>query len=389
MSVVVKIDGYDDLGRGIAHNNGKVIFIPKVLIDEEVEIDITDEYKTYNIGKLKNVIKASSKRNKPICPYYNKCGGCNFLHVNHIEEINIKKNNFIKLTGLTPTVIESDDEYNYRNKVELKIIDNQFGYYEAKTHEFIKIDYCFLAKEAINNVIKSKECFDLKSGDIIIRCNYNDEIIIKINTNENYMVDINKLKEKVKLLGIMVNDKLIYGEDSFIEIINGYYFKCNINSFFQVNLNILSKIFDILSKNNYDSIVDLYCGVGVLGIAANKNKCYGIEINESSIVDAVKNSKLNKQNNKYLLGDSSNIKNIKDTIDTIIMDPPRSGLNKETLKNVLSFNPQKIIYMSCNYITLNRDLKYLNDGYTVNEVYLLDMFPKTIHCESFVILERK
>ena len=162
------------------------------------------------------------------------------------------------------------------------------------------------------------------------------------------------------------------------------------NSFFQINLEVLSKVFEIISKNNYNNIIDLYCGVGTLGIPINKNKLYGIETSNSSVKDAITNAKINNQNNNiYILGDSSKISEIKDKIDMIIIDPPRSGINKQTMNHLLKSNIKEIIYMSCNPHTLAKNLNLLKEKYIIKESYILDMFPQTYHIESITILTIK
>ena len=157
---------------------------------------------------------------------------------------------------------------------------------------FTKIDYCYLAKDSINNIIKSYNLFKVSSGEITIRSNYNDEILIKITSNEKVDVDIEKLINDNKIVGIIVNDKVIYGENDYIEKVNNYLFKVNINSFFQVNLNILEKIEKILHAKKYHNVVDLYCGVGTLGMFVNKDKLYGIEIVKDAVINASINAKI-------------------------------------------------------------------------------------------------
>lgn len=394
MNIKVKIESYDHAGRGIARYNGKVIFVPNAIINEEVEITIIEEKKSFAIGKIVNIISKSPKRIKPLCPYYLSCGGCSYQHLSHEDELMIKTNNLKNIfkkylnISLEPKIIKSKNEYNYRNKIDLKVENYDFGYYSESSQKFIKINKCLLAKESINNIL-NKDIIKIKDGNIIIRSNYNDEIIIKIETKDKYDINIEELIKNNKIVGIIVNDKTIYGEDNYIEIIDNYLFKVNINSFFQVNLDILKEIFNILKKNNYHNVIDLYCGVGTLGIPIKKDKLFGIEINKDSIQNALINNKMNKQNNYYMLGDSSTIEKINEKIDTIIVDPPRNGLNKKTLNNILKFKTNNIIYISCNPITLSRDLNILKDEYQIKETYLLDMFPRTKHCESVVILERK
>ena len=139
--------------------------------------------------------------------------------------------------------------------------------------------------------------------------------------------------------------------------------------------------------------MDLYCGVGTLGINASKNakKAFGIEIVKNAVLNAITNSKINKRDNiYYMLGDVSTcLPKIKDKVDTIIVDPPRAGLDKVTKDTIIEFNPNKIIYVSCDPMTLARDLKELSSYYNIIEVKGLDMFPHTQHIESFVVLYRR
>ena len=317
MNIKLEINNYDHEGKGIARYNNKVVFIPNTLIGEVVEAEITNEKKNYFEAKVTKFLTISEKRIKPICPYYDKCGGCSYLHLNHLDEEKIKTNNVINIINkyanlnINPIYVESTNEYFYRNKIELKIRDNKWGYYNAASHDFVEIDKCYIAKESINKIITNKDCFNIQNGEITIRSNYNDEIIIKVETSEEYSIDVRKLTLNNKIVGIIANNKLIYGEEAYIEKVGKYLFKVNINSFFQINLNILEKVFDLLKLGNYQTLVDLYCGVGTLGIASNKTKLYGIEIIPEAIKDAIINSKINKQDNLYLLGDSSKIAEIK------------------------------------------------------------------------------
>ena len=391
----IKIEKYDNQGRGIGYYNGKIVFIPGAIVGEIVSFGIVQEKEKYIIGSLESVIKPSLVRIKEKCPFYDKCGGCSFLHLSVDEELRIKKQIIIDLFNKEKIhvpeikVVNSDNIYNYRNKVTLKIKDGMFGYYDNNSHNFVNINYCYLVKDSINNIIKSNNLFKVSDGEIVIRSNYNDEIIIKITSVSDVKIDVSKLVLDNKIVGIIVNDKVIYGDDNFIEKVHNYLFNVSINSFFQVNLNILEKISSILNKYKFDTVVDLYCGVGVLGTFVRKNKLYGIEIVEDAIKNAKANAVLNKQyNNKYLLGDSSLISKINSKVDGIILDPPRSGLNKETLKNIVRIKPIKIIYMSCNPITFIRDMKVLNELYDIKEFYLLNMFSRTSHFEIICYMKK-
>ena len=390
----IKIEKYDNQGRGIGYLNKKIVFVPNTVIGETVEIEIVEEKDKYIVGKVINVISPSTIRIKSKCPYYDRCGGCEFMHLSMDEELRIKTNilnDLLKRNNIDVpkiNVIQSNNKYNYRNKVTLKIVNNEFGYYNSGTHNFTKIDYCYLAKDSINNIIKSYNLFKVSSGEITIRSNYNDEILIKITSNEKVDVDIEKLINDNKIVGIIVNDKVIYGENDYIEKVNNYLFKVNINSFFQVNLNILEKIEKILHAKKYHNVVDLYCGVGTLGMFVNKDKLYGIEIVKDAVINASVNAKINKQNNMYMLGDSSKISKIDSDIDCIIIDPPRSGLTEREINYFKRLNPQKIIYVSCDPITFARDLNILKNDYEIKEITPFDLFPQTYHVECVCLLKR-
>ncbi len=391
-NIIIKSISHD--GKGIGYIDNKIIFVPKTIDGEVVNAKVIKDKKNYLEGKLVSVLKKSDKRTENLCPYYDKCGGCAYLHIDKNYEEEIKTNAVIDIfkkysnLDISPKFI-SLNEYNYRNKIELKIKDNIWGFYDSASHDFIRIDNCLLAKESINNIIKDTDLFHIKNGTITIRTNYNDEILIKIDTENKYEIDIDNLKTKHNIIGIIVNEKIIYGTDSFIERIGGYLFEVNINSFFQINLDILNEVFKILKNYSFGNLVDLYCGVGTLGIACNKTELYGIEIIKEAVKDAIKNAKINKQNNYYLLGDSSKIKEINNKIDTIIVDPPRSGLNKETINNIININASKIVYMSCNPMTLARDINIIKDNYKIDDFYILNMFPKTKHIECLLLMSHK
>ena len=169
MTTKLKINGLDHQGNGISKIDNKVIFIPNTLPDELVEVEITKDKKNYLEGKLVNIIESSPKRIESKCLYYQECGGCNYLHVDIKEEeknkLDIVKDILKRYANLEvdPTFISSK-EYYYRNKIEFKIKDNSWGYYNSSSHNFIKIDHCLLAKDAINELIKDKELFNIQDG---------------------------------------------------------------------------------------------------------------------------------------------------------------------------------------------------------------------------------
>lgn len=395
----VFVEKLDDKGRGIAFIDGKISFIYNALPNEIVDVEIIKETKKYNECKVLKYNKLSNKRTVSKCPYFDKCGGCTLLNMEYKDTIDYKKekvknilNKFASL-DLDIEVIENDKTLNYRNKIELKIENGFWGYYNFSTHDFINITKCLLAKDSINKVIDNKKYININNGSIVIRSNYNDEILLSIKSNEEVNIDIEELKNNIKLVGIILNDNLYYGETYFIEKYNDKIFKVNYNSFFQINEFITNKMINILNENvEGKNLLDLYCGVGFLGqsVSSKFDKIYGIEINQNSIIDAINNAKLNNiTNTYYLCGDTSKvIGKINDNIDVMVIDPPRTGLVKNMINDVINVNAERIVYISCDPISLARDLNVLKEHYKVKKYYILDMFSYTYHIESFVLLEK-
>ena len=396
-----KIEKMDNKGRGITFINNKITFVSNTLPGEEVNIKIVKEAKKYNEGEVIEFITKSDKRREGICPYFGLCGGCELMHMTYEDTISYKKE---KLESILYKyahierdidIIKSDKILNYRNKITLKVENNKYGYYKNNTHSLVEVDECLLAEDAINRFIKDIEYLNIKNGEVTIRSNYNEELLIYIKSKEKVEPNFEYLKSKHKIVGIVLNDNTIYGDSSFVEIINNMYFQVSYDSFFQVNRNICSKLFDLILEEikENETVLDLYCGVGTLGINAKRhaNKVFGIEIVKYAILNAITNAKINKRDNMYyMLGDvSKNIMKIKDKIDTVIVDPPRAGLDTITKKTILNFKAKKIIYVSCDPMTLARDLNELQNVYNIIDIKGLDMFPYTQHCESITVLERR
>ena len=395
-----KIEKLDDFGRGIVYYNDKITFVKNALIGEEVEIEIIKEFKKYNEAIVKRYVSYSSKRISPEC-LNSSCGGCVFLNTLYEESIKFKydkvKNLFFRKLNYNDDImiVKNEDRFNYRNKITLKVVNGCYGYYEEKSHNLVEINKCLLVEEIINKFLNDIKYLNIKNGEVIIRSNNKEELLIYIKSDDKEMVDIDYLKNKYKIAGIVYNKRVIYNNSYFYDQIGNYSFKISYDAFFQVNRYICNKLFEILNElvMSNEEVLDLYCGVGSLGIsvASKVKRVYGIELVENAIRDAKENAKLNNLDNcYYYCGDVSNkILEINKSFDTIIVDPPRSGLSKEVVREVIRINPSKIIYISCDVMTLVRDIEYLSNCYDIKKVYVLDMFSNTYHSESVCILERR
>ena len=396
----MKIERFDDLGRGIGYINNKVTFIDKVVPEDIVEVELTKEKKKYNEAKLIKIIKPSPLRIDAKCPYFSKCGGCQFQNITYENTIKYKKEKIVNIfskhkISIFPEVITNISPYNYRNKITLKVNNYKIGFYINKTHNLVEINKCLLANPAINKTIPLIKRFNICNGEVTIRCNQNAEILIVINSNDNLNIDITYLKSKIKLVGIVVNNKTYYGENSLFERMNNLLFKISYDSFFQVNPFIASQLFQIIGDNidSSDKVLDLYCGVGTLSLMAAKKaqKALGIEVVPNAIINALFNARVNDLNNtQFVINDASTaISKIKPDFNKIIVDPPRSGLTKNIIDVLLKIKPDAIIYVSCDPQTLVRDFTLLSSIYEIKKSYILDMFSYTYHIETILILTKK
>lgn len=390
----MKIEALDHQGRGIAKYEGKVYFVENALPDEEVEIEIKKQKKNIVEAKVKKYNKINNElRTEPLCPYYGACGGCDIMHIKNQNQYKLDKlNNIINKyvdKSIKINEVEKSENLNYRNKITLQVKNNKLGLYKKESNEIVEINECLLVKNKINEIIKIiKENQNLNNINQIIIKNM-EETMVTFKTNDN--INAEYLKDYVD--SIYINDKLIYGKDKIIEKMDKYNFLISSDSFFQVNTKMSTKMYNYIDSliKKTDIIFDLYCGTGTIGIFVHDkaNKVIGLEINEDAIKDANENKKINNITNiEFYASDSANIKektNLKPNV--IIVDPPRSGLSDKMIKDIISLNPETLIYVSCDPMTLARDIKKL-DSYEVVSIKGFNMFPNTYHVESVSLLKK-
>lgn len=402
----VKIERLDHQARGIGRIDGKIIFIPKTLPNEFVNTDIVLEKKKFYEGKISNILEKSTDRINPICPKFFECGGCQLLHANYSYGLTFKQNkvnNIISKNVLSKIlindIISSEDNLFYRNKITLQV-NNSIGYFKEKTNCIIPIEICYIADKKINKIyqlIKDNVSMDNIIQIIIRSSKKTDESMVVLKTNNK--VNDNKIISSLKDLvtSIYINDSLIYGKEKITEELLGYKFYISPTAFFQVNTFQTEKLYDIALKyaniSNNDLVLDLYCGTGTIGILASKyaKKVVGIELNREAINDANINKDLNNVSNiEFYAGDVGKILNKKNyNPDIVIVDPPRAGLDSLAIKEILKIKPKKLVYISCDLMTLARDLNILSEQFNIIELTPVDMFPQTSHVESVVKLELK
>lgn len=399
----IEIYKMDHQGRGIGKINNLIVFVPNTLAGELVKIKVVKVKKKYLEGKVEEIILPSKDRVKSPCLYYDECGGCNLLHLGYQNQLKYKeelvKDVFDRYCNQKDIVINnivSDEQFYYRNKVTFHV-KNKMGFYKNKTNSIIPIKKCLLLNEKINYILESIEKnLDLKDiTKIIIRCGF-QEIMVIFETKKQ--LNLKFLEDKVNSIYLKnIQYNKIYGSDQIIEKINDYSFLISPDAFFQVNTKVATKLYDkIIELGQFkknETVLDLYCGTGTIGIYLSKyvKSVIGIELNNNAIKDALLNRKINNINNiDFVNGDVGEILSCKKlNADAVVVDPPRSGLSKNALNHIRRISSDKIIYVSCDVNTLVRDLNLLNDLYEIISVTPFDMFPNTRHVECVCLLKLK
>jgi 23S rRNA (uracil1939-C5)-methyltransferase len=434
--IKLNIESMTSEGSALGHYNGIAIFVRGAVAGDEIVAHIIKTSKRYCIATVKEIIKKSPSRIESDCSVSKKCGGCSFRDMTYDEELRYKKSRVVDaitriahLDVSVRDVIGANSIDHYRNKAQypVSICDGELvaGFYAYKSHRIIPCDNCRLQSEDFGLCLKAFEkwvevsnvtSYDEVSGKGLLRHIYlrkafgtgeimacavingddlpKKEILIdelcKIDGMSSICVNVNKKRNNV-ILGDVT--KTIWGSDTITDILLGKRFVISPNSFYQVNHSqcerLYSKAREYAELTGNETVVDLYCGAGTIGLtmAENAKKIFGIEI----VPQAIENAKLNAQinnitNAEFFCGDAFEgakaleKRGIKP--DVVILDPPRKGCQKELFDIVENMNPKKIVYVSCDSATLARDLEILNEkGYIAEEITPVDMFPRTPHVE--------
>ncbi len=402
-----KILRLNNEGEGIAQISGLIVFIKNALQDEVVKIKIKEIKKNYVKGEVIEIIKKSSKRVEPICPYFSMCGGCNLMHMSKCEQLKFKKekiNNIFKKICNLDIKLDKVNNYNYinyRNKVVFKVKEDKIGFYKNKSNEIIDIKECIISDSKINDCLKLIRKFILNNKDndineIMIRVCNCEVMLVVDNLKKDLIQKFIDIFDKKIVKSIYINNNLVYGKSYLIQTINNLDFKVSAKSFFQVNILTASKLYDEVIKNikSENTIVDLYSGTGTITMLLSKKskKVIGIEVLKDAVKDAKNNMVLNNIDNiTFKCGKVEKvIDEIKELdIDVLVMDPPRSGSDKKTLNDIIKLSPKKIIYISCNPVTLARDYNVIREFYKIKEISAFDMFVNTNHVECVALLSLK
>ena len=407
------------------------------ILGQEVEIKKTRRTK----AKILNILKKSELETIEGCIHSDDCGGCTYQTLKYQDELKLKENllkdlfaeNEIEIKDFE--ILPSPLVEEYRNKMEYTFSDEykdgplSLGLHQKnKFYEVVNTTHCNIVSKDFNTIRSfTREYFDGKQKPynkvrhdgylrhLLIRRTSTKEIMVNLVTTfeevdlKDYFEKLKNLKLEGKIVSILhtKNDslsdaivpeevELIYGRDYIVEEILGLKFKITSFSFFQTNTKSAEKLYSLAKKTLGDMkekiFLDLYSGTGTITqiIGKDSKKALGIEIIEEAVKSARENTQLNNIDNvEFICGDVfEEVKKLEYKADIIVLDPPREGINPKAIEKIISFNPEKFLYISCNPQTLARDLKeFISRGYEIKTIKALDQFPRTYHLECVVLLE--
>lgn len=385
---------------------------------------------------------------KEVCPIHKKCGGCHYQGVSYAEQLKIKEKMVGKLMGKFCKVYPitgMENPYYYRNKVHA-VFDRDrkgniiSGIYKEGTHQVIPVESCMiedqLADEIIGTIRKLCKSFKIKTYDedtgygllrhVLVKRGFTTgQVMVVLVTGSpvfpsrnNFVKALRKEHPEITTILHNINDKrtsmvlgdrekIMYGKGYIEDVLCGKKFRISAKSFYQVNpvqTEILyRKAIEAAGFTGKEHVIDAYCGIGTIGMIASDyvESVVGVELNRDAVRDAIGNAKANGiKNIRFICEDAGKFmvklaeaaqkdEGIK-VPDVVLMDPPRSGSDEAFLNSLVKMGPKTVVYVSCNPVTLERDVKWLEKkGYKARGVWPVDMFPFTVHVESICLLSRK
>lgn len=434
---------YTSEGQGIAKIDGCAVFIPNAIVGEICRVRIEKVGKTWAAGKITEILEKSSHRVQRSCAISSSCGGCDFWHMDYEEETRLKADRVRQALnriggenlGELP-ILAAPDCRGYRNKAQYPVSSKKnrvfAGFFRAGTHEVVENQRCLILPEETEAVKKividyvnhyGISAYDEKAKKGLLRHIYvrrgavSGQVLVCLVVNGRKLPHTENLIERLKAvpgfttLVLSVNTKTgnavlgdefitLYGPGYIEDTLCGLNFRLSPRSFYQVNHHQAERLYEAAIAQaeitKKDLVLDLYCGVGTITLAMAKaaGKVIGVEVIEAAVRDAWDNAKRNGiENAEFFCGDAGKAaleleaKGIKP--DVVVVDPPRKGLNADTIEALSKMAPRRIVYVSCDPATLARDVALLKEkGYVLKNAMAADLFPRCAHVESIVCLTR-
>lgn len=438
--VKVKCIGMDEEGKGIVKIKGREIHVPYLVEGETALLEVSAK-KNFINAKVLRIEEKSKNRVNPKCPHFNECGGCQLQHLSYEGQSAFKQKTIEKLMNKyhkVNDILTMEDPFYYRNKVHSTVAQDVkgkivSGIYREHTHRVIPIEQCAIqdkrADEIITSIREIMKTYKMKAYDedrgqgflrhILVKTGFVSNqimVVLVVSTQvfpgkNNFVSTLLKKHPDITTIVMNVNDrktsvvlgeteKVLYGKGYIEDTLCGCVFQISPKSFYQINpiqTKILyGKAIDMAQLKGNEVVLDAYCGIGTISLIVSKKakSVIGVELNKDAVKDAIKNAKRNNITNVHFYNDDAGnfmigLAEEKQSIDTVFMDPPRSGSDEQFLSSLIKLMPKKVVYISCNPVTQERDLMFLTKhGYTVKEIQPVDMFPQTYHVECVVLMSR-
>ncbi|SEA90862.1 23S rRNA (uracil1939-C5)-methyltransferase [Thalassobacillus cyri] len=437
----VTCSGLTNEGKGIVEWEGKRLEVAHLMPGEKAEVIVSKRGRYVN-AELKRVIKPSKDRITPPCEYYYACGGCQLQHMNEQAQTRFKQETVDALMEpfIKPeAILTMDDSYDYRNKSHTTFGLNKErqvigGLYAQNTHQIIPMERCLIHDpkadeivQTIKGMLKSSKMqpYNEDTGQGFLR-----HVLVKVGKGSgeimvvlvvaspvfkgknNFVKALRKAHPEITTLLMNINnrdtsmilgdqEKVLFGKGTITDTLCGLKFEISAKSFYQINPvqteKLYGKAIEMAELTGKETVVDAYCGIGTISLIASRKagKVIGVELNKDAVRDAIRNSKRNGvKNARFYQGDAGEfmvqMAARGEKADVVIMDPPRSGSDEAFLSSVVKLQPKRVVYVSCNPETQARDMKYLvKNGYKVEGVQPVDMFPQTHHVEAVAKLVLK
>lgn len=436
------VTGYTAEGMGVARFEGRVVFVPGTIQGERWQVRLEKVNKAVAWGRGVELLEASAERQGQDCPLSGKCGGCQFRHMSYAEELRAKRQRVAdaleRVGGVRlelPPVLGAVCPERYRNKVQFPVGKGRHGlavgYYRPRSHDVLDVEDCLLQPVAVTRAralfkkwMEDEQMppYDERTGKGLIRhfyvrTNQAGELLCCVVANGRTLPREETLVERMRsglpaLAGIVLNIntrdtnvilgqeyRVLWGNDWLEEILCGFTFRLSIPSFFQVNRDQTERLYstalEFAGLTGKETVLDLYCGIGTISLclAGRAGRVIGAEIVPQAVEDAWANARRNKvENVEFFCGDAGAVAGrlAEEGIcpSVICVDPPRKGLAPQVPAILAEMAPKRIVYVSCDPATLSRDVKRLQElGYEAVRAQCVDLFPRTAHVETVVLLE--
>ena len=433
------IEGCTSEGLGVARIGGRAVFVRNALPGERCRVHILKVGKTAVYAKVAELLEASPGRQEPDCPYFGRCGGCDYRHAVYEEELRLKlgrvNDAFQRLGGLdlrAEEIIPAPSLNRYREKAVFNVGEDGagmpvVGFYRARTHEIIPVEDCLLLPETANRAAgllrrwmreNRIHAYREETGKGLIRHLFvrsgmvcvvaagkprQTETLVEIMREglpelKSLVWNENRSRGNTVLAGAFYP---LWGEERVEVSLSGLRFRLSPQSFFQVNPAQAERLYALaiqLAKlTGGEQVVDLYCGTGAIGLlaATQASRVTGVEVVPSAVKDAEETAFRNGiENARFLCADAAEAaarfaaEGMKP--DVLFVDPPRKGLAPEVIGSVAAMGPSRVVYVSCDPATLARDLRlFAEQGYKAEKALAVDMFPRTCHVETVCLLTHK